>query len=370
MSSSLTRLLLLFLLFVIIINKKRAEERKQNARGTKRMWGLYKKERKRERTRLTWMTMPESSSSSSCISHSLLLLLMIRGKREEEEILLEGILGRLFVRLGFLSSSSSSNYKAHHHHLPPCLLLPAIAFREWERAWDSSYFFPDVRRPVESTAIDRERKKEKKAGVFVLVRSLCVFLPPGLARGVKRSLGFGNWGCGVVRFSSSIFVSSFFWVCLFGFFFFFPVLVVGICVYPIEQENPSWVREARRRTEKVLQADRRGMLLYNLLFWEKVVENQRRGGVCFRFLVTTSIGKGTKQNPKERKKHHQWCSSSGCFFHTFFAISTRSISFFVVVFFFAEYGNVHNLLRETQSSPSFCSRYCHRHKDFWVWVFL
>jgi hypothetical protein len=62
------------------------------------------------------------------------------------------------------------------------------------------------------------------------------------------------------------------------------------------------VREARRRREKVLQADRRGMPLYKLLFWEKVVENQRRGGVCFRFLVTTSIGKGTKQNPKERKK--------------------------------------------------------------------
>jgi len=64
------------------------------------------------------------------------------------------------------------------------------------------------------------------------------------------------------------------------------------------------VREARRRRrrEKVLQADRRGMPLYNLLFWEKVVENQRRGGVCFRFLVTTSIGKGTKKNPKERKK--------------------------------------------------------------------
>jgi hypothetical protein len=89
-----------------------------------------------------------------------------------------------------------------------------------------------------STAIDRERKKEKKAGVFVLVRSLCVFLPPGLARGVKRSLGFGNWGCGVVRFSSSIFVSFFFWVCLVVFFF-PPVLVVGICAYPIEQENPS-----------------------------------------------------------------------------------------------------------------------------------
>jgi hypothetical protein len=80
------------------------------------------------------------------------------------------------------------------------------------------FFFPDVRRPVVSTAIDRERKKEKKAGVLVLVRSLCVFLPPGLARGVKRSLGFGNWGCGVVRFSSSIFVSFFFWVCLLVFF--------------------------------------------------------------------------------------------------------------------------------------------------------
>jgi hypothetical protein len=35
MSSSLTLLLLLFLL--VVINKKRAEERKQNARGTKRM---------------------------------------------------------------------------------------------------------------------------------------------------------------------------------------------------------------------------------------------------------------------------------------------------------------------------------------------
>ncbi len=45
-----------------------------------------------------------------------------------------------------------------------------------------------------STAIDGERNKEKKAGAFVLVRSLCVFLPPGLARGVKRSLGFGDVG--------------------------------------------------------------------------------------------------------------------------------------------------------------------------------
>ncbi len=42
----------------------------------------------------------------------------------------------------------------------------------------------------------RSIAKEKKAGVFVLVRSLCVFLPPGLARGVKRSLGFGNWDVG------------------------------------------------------------------------------------------------------------------------------------------------------------------------------
>lgn len=55
---------------------------------------------------------------------------MIKGKREEEEILLVGILGRLFVRLGFLSTSSTSSYKAPRHHLPPCLLLPAIAFRE------------------------------------------------------------------------------------------------------------------------------------------------------------------------------------------------------------------------------------------------
>ncbi len=122
-SSSLALLLLLFLLVVIIINKKRAEKGSRMHEGPKGCEGCA---RKRERTRLTWMTMLESSSS--CISHSLILLLMIRWKREEEEILLVRILGRLFVRLGFLSSSSS--YKAPHHHLPPCLLLSAIAFRE------------------------------------------------------------------------------------------------------------------------------------------------------------------------------------------------------------------------------------------------
>jgi hypothetical protein len=77
-----------------------------------------------------------------------------------------------------------------------------------------------------STAIDRERKKEKKAGVFVLVRSLCVFLPPGLARGVKRSLGFGNWGCG----GSSFFFKHFRELLFLGLFvclFFFPFLLLG-----------------------------------------------------------------------------------------------------------------------------------------------
>jgi hypothetical protein len=112
-----------------------------------------------------------------------------------------------------------------------------------------------------STAIDRERKKEKKAGVFVLVRSLCVFLPPGLARGVKRSLGFGNWGCGVVRFSSSIFVSSFFWVCLFVFFF-SPFLLLGFAHTQLskriqvecekrEEEEEEEERRYCRQTEEV-----------------------------------------------------------------------------------------------------------------------
>ncbi len=100
---------------------------------------------------------------------------------------------------GFLSVWDFFPAAAAATELPTTTYLLAFCFRQAHFAnenepWDSSSFFPDVRRPVVTTAIDRERNKEKKAGIFLLVRSLCVFLPPGLARGVKRSLGFGDVG--------------------------------------------------------------------------------------------------------------------------------------------------------------------------------